>query len=70
MTWADTRYHPEDRCALCGASEKETSLKQCWVITTAAKAWRCVDDIACLRRVFQSTDLGRKPQTPPSSRAA
>ena len=49
MTWADTRYHPEGRCAFCNA---RSGLRKCWIASTRARAWRCEDDFECIRRLL------------------
>jgi hypothetical protein len=50
--WADTRYHPEGRCAFCGAPIAEAELRQTFLHSTHARGWRCVDDFECIRRLL------------------
>jgi len=49
---ADTRYHPDGACAFCGATSAQADLKPTWIVSTRARAWRCVDDFECIRRLL------------------
>lgn len=42
--------HPEDRCALCGTRGEFPELKRIVLLSTHAQAFRCADQIACIRR--------------------
>jgi hypothetical protein len=62
VSWADKRLHPTSRCAFCGAREKPSAgirLIRCVVQVTQARALRCSDEVACLRRLQEQ---GRRDQ--------
>jgi hypothetical protein len=57
VSWADTRYHPEGRCAFCGARPSQrVQLQRSLLLSTRAKALTCVDNVACLRRLRRASD--------------
>lgn len=40
--------HPEDRCALCG--DTRAAKRRTVILSTHAIGYRCLDDVACLKR--------------------
>jgi hypothetical protein len=44
-------YHSDGVCALCGLLASEAPLKRTVLAMTRAEAMRCVDVVACCRRI-------------------
>ena len=44
-------YHPFGKCALCGLMDSETTLERTVLAMTRAEAMRCIDVVACARRI-------------------